>query len=56
MNTTSSTPAANSTIRQRITSIIAIVAFILTMLLGGGAPYGFESKPPPTPTAQATAP
>lgn len=55
MNTTNSTPAANGNLRQRITSIIAIVSFILAMLLGGGAPYGFESKPQATPTPTTVA-
>jgi hypothetical protein len=54
MNGTASTPTANATIRQRITSIIAVVAFILAMLLGGGAPHGFTSEPSPTPPVTVT--
>lgn len=57
MNTTASTSAAYTIIRQRIVSAIAVAAFILAMLLGGGAPADWHSIPQPTPaTAQTAAP
>lgn len=53
---TNATPTAvsNPNLRQRIITAIATTAFILAMLLGGGAPHTFDGKPQPTPTAVQT--
>jgi hypothetical protein len=56
MDGTATTGITNSTLRQRITAIIATIGFILAMLLGGGAPYEFQGKPTPTPAAVTPAP